>query len=469
MDGYDTLLICHMINENSPWEKSLENCAQKYIKKGKTQKDAVHAFAKAFGWSAVPAKLMRPYACGDAEVTLELWEKVWRMFQTRFGDEADTLWQYELEMNNALFQMENSGIAVDQKFCRQYQAIATMEMDQIEQELGFAPSKTTALAKFLFDELHLPILELTPGGKPSMAKRAMEDYERILGAMGDHRARLVLDYRGWQKATSSFYTPFQRIADSSNRIHCNYKQHGTATGRLSCSEPNLQQIPRQSDKAWNGRIRTAFLPNEGYKLVGFDYSQLELRLAAAYGGEQWLIEEFSREEADPFTALAERIGTDRYTAKTFTYGVMYGAGLEKTAKILGKKPEDIEQDYRTFLASIPGIMKAKRLAELKTRQRGYIRYWTGRRRHIIPDDSYKAWNALLQGGAAEVVKRVLVQINRDICDDNCRLLLQIHDELVFEIRDDMVEKYSAMIVPAMETLPTEFFGTKFQVSPKEWG
>jgi DNA polymerase-1 len=458
-----------MLNENSPWEKSLEACAQKYIKKGKVGKDAVVNYAKAFGWSALPVKLIAPYACGDAEVTLELWEKVWPLFQKKFGDEALDLWQWELDMNNALFQMESKGVAVDQKFCRQYQAIATIEMEQIENELGFAPSKTTALSAFLFGELNLPILEYTPGGKPAMTKKVMEDYERILSGIGDHRAQLVLDYRGWQKATSSFYTPFQRIADQANRIHCNYKQHGTSTGRLSCAEPNLQQIPRQSDKAWNGRIRTAFLPNEGFKLVGFDYSQLELRLAAAYGQEQWLIEEFGKEEADPFTALAERISTDRFTAKTFTYGVMYGAGLEKTAKILGKHVDDIEGDYRTFLSSIPGIMAAKRLSENKARQRGYIRYWTGRRRHLIPDDSYKAWNALLQGGAAEVVKRVLVQVGQEVCDIDCRLLLQIHDELVFEIKEDVVTDYSKKIVEVMEALPSSTFNMPFQVSPKEWG
>lgn len=467
--GYDTMLICHMLNENSPWEKSLDACAKKYIKKGKVQKDEIHSFAKVFGWNAITPSLMAPYACGDAEVTLELWEAVWPLFKAKFGDNADELWQYELDMNSALWRMENHAILVDKAFCRRYASIAEMQMDEIEEELGFAPSKTTALSAFLFNELKLPIIDYTPGGKPAMTKKVMEDYERILGSMGDHRAQLVLNYRGWQKATSSFYTPFQHIADTSDRIHCNYKQHGTTTGRLSCTQPNLQQIPRQSDKDWNGRIRTAFLASPGFKLVGFDYSQLEFRLAAAYGGEHWLIEEFSREEADPFTALAGRINTDRFTAKTFTYGVMYGAGLEKTAKILGKPVHEIEPYYRTFLETIPGIMKAKRLAEAKARQRGYIRYWTGRRRHLFPDDSYKAWNALLQGGAAEVVKRVLIQVDKEVCNADCRLLLQIHDELVFEIKEDQIEDYSKKIIAVMEALPTATFNMQFQVSPKTWG
>jgi len=469
MPGYDTMLICHMLNENRPYEKSLDACGKTYIKRGKYLKDEVARFAKVFGWKNLTPDLIGPYAEADAEVTLELWEHVWPLFQKKFGEKANELWSWELAMNDALFRMERRGIEVDQKFCRQYAAIAEMEMDQITEELGFEASKSTALSKFLFEELKLPILAETPGGKPAMTKNVMEDYERLLGQTGDHRAQLVLDYRGWQKAATSFYTPFQRLADSQSKIHCNYKQHGTSTGRLSCAEPNLQQIPRQSDKAWNGRIRTAFKARSGFRLVGFDYSQLELRLAAAYGNEQWLIEEFSKEESDPFTALSQRINTDRFTAKTFTYGVMYGAGLAKTAKILRKTQEEVEPDYLTFLNTIPGIMKAKRLAEVKARQRGYIRYWTGRRRHMIPDDSYKAWNALLQGGAAEVVKRALVNIDKNVCDDNCILLLQIHDELVFEIREDMLEDYSKLITHEMESLPTDFFKVPFKVSGKEWG
>lgn len=471
--SYDALLIAQLLNENKPYAKSLENCGQFYIQKGKVQKDEVAAFTKAFGWAAVPSTLMTPYAEGDAIVTLELTEKLIELATKKFGSDFMDLWYWDQEMTNSLFRAESLGIEVDQKFCRQYAAIAEIEMANIEDSLGFKPSKTNDLAEFLFGELELPVLERTPGGKPSMAKAAMEEYERILEGQSqgndDDRARQVLDFRGWQKASSSFYLPFQHLADSNGKIHCNYKQHGTLTGRLSCTDPNLQQIPRQSDKAWNGRIRTAFRASPGYRLVGFDYSQLELRLAAAYGQEEWLIEEFSKADADPFTVLSLRIGSDRYTAKTFTYGVMYGAGLEKTAAILKQPLAIIEPKHHMFLDSIPGIIKAKKRAEQVTRQRGYVRYWTGRRRHLYPDDAYKAWNSLLQGGGAEVVKRVLVKTDKEVCDDDCRLLLQIHDELVFEIREDMVPQYSAQITKVMEEYPTNIFDVQFRVSGKEWG
>jgi DNA polymerase-1 len=469
--AYDTMLLAHLINEEYPRSKSLENCARTYIKKGKVQKDEMAKFTSVFGWDAVPPSLMSKYACGDAEVTLELFEELWKRFVKQFGEDALPLWKIELAQQTVLYKMEQRGVGVDLKFCRQYEGIAQLEMWEIEQTLGFAPSKTTALSEFLFNDLKLPVLEYTPGGKPAMTKAVMEEYDRMLERSDDDRARLVLNYRGWQKASSTFYKPFQALTDSRQRIHCNYKQHGTVTGRLSCAEPNLQQVPRSSDKAWNGKIRSAFRASPGFSLVGFDYSQLELRFAAAYGGEEGLIEEFNRIDADPFTRYSKIIGADRYTTKTFFYAMIYGAGKEKIAKTLNRSVHDISDQYDAFVRAIPGIIKSKRLAEAKARQRGYIRYWTGRRRHFRnPDDSYKAFNALLQGGGAEVVKRVMVEWDEKYGDsDDCRLLLQVHDELVFEIRQGQEEVWSERIVEIMERIPTDFFGVPFHVGGKEWG
>lgn len=468
---YDTMLLAHLINEEYPRAKSLDTLGRVYIKRGKTDKDEMAGFTDALGWGNVPPSLMRDYARGDAELTLELFEELWRRFVKMFGEEATLLWRESMQQQNVLYAMEKQGIAVDLRFCREYDSIAEIEMAGIEDELGFKPSKTTELGKFLFEELSLPVLNYTPGGKPSMAKADMEEYDRMLALpMFPSSARLVLDYRGWQKASSTFYRPFQTLVDSSGKIHCNYKQHGTVTGRLSCAEPNLQQIPRTSDKAWNGKIRSAFRASDGFSLIGFDYSQLELRLAAAYGQESDLIEEFQRDDADPFTRYAAIIGADRYTTKTFFYAMIYGAGKEKIAKTLNQPLSAIEPKYDAFVASIPGIIRSKKLAEQKARQRGYIRYWTGRRRHFRnPDDAFKAFNALLQGGGAEVVKRSMIRAYEEVTDENCRLLLQVHDELVFEIRDDMLDKYSSGIIEIMEGIPTDFFKVPFKVHGTPWG
>jgi DNA polymerase-1 len=131
---------------------------------------------------------------------------------------------------------------------------------------------------------------------------------------------------------------------------------------------------------------------------------------------------------------------------------------------------EIEDAYDAFLSTIPGIIRAKNLAGSKARSRGYIRYWTGRRRHFRnPEDSYKAFNALLQGGGAEVVKRVLIDIDSNVCDENCKLLLQVHDELVFEIAEGKEHIYAPRIINMMDEFPTNYFGVNFAAAGKAWG
>lgn len=465
--AYDMLLMSHMINENRPYAKTLDNVGQFYLKRGKTAKDDVDRYTKLFGWGSIPVSVIRPYAIGDSRLTLDLYFELENRFIKEFGDKAGNLWVTEFNFQNVLFKMEQRGIRVNLDFCATMEGISKLEMIEIEDALGFKPSGSLELSKFLFKTLDLPVLERTPGGKPSMAKNVMEEYDRMLEQHSDDRAELVLNYRGWQKAVSTFYKPFQGLVDSNARIHCSYRQHGTTTGRLSCSSPNMQQIPRSSDKRWNGRIKNAFIPTEGYRLLSLDYSQLELRLAAAYGDETVLIEEFEKDDADPFTALANEIGIDRFTAKTLSYGLLYGAGKEKTSKILNRPLEEVGPIYDKFLKSIPGIIRIKRMCEAKAASQLYIRYWDGRKRHFTDrGEAYKAFNSLLQGGAASVVKNVMVTLDKEVCDENCHMLLQIHDEIVFEIKEEVYDDYKNRIIEIMEEIPTKLFGVRFKVGAK---
>lgn len=465
--AYDTMLLAQMVNEERPYQKTLEACGQMYLKRGKVQKDEVDTFTKAFGWDALTPELITPYAKGDAEITLALYLKLRILFDKEYGADATALWDNELKMQTILYKMEARGIRIDTKFCSLMAGIAKLEMNDIIDDLGFEPSKTTQLSKFLFDELKLPVLATTPAGKPSLAKDVMEEYDRLLEQVDDDRARQVLNFRGWQKAASAFYVPIPKLVDSNSRVHPSFHQHRTLTGRLSCSDPNFQQIPRESKSRWSGKAKEMFLPTEGYTLISLDYSQLELRLAAAYGNEELLMEEFSKDDADPFTALSEEIGVVRFVAKTLTYGLLYGAGKGKAAKILGMSLSEVEGPYNRFLKSIPGIIKVKQICEAKARQRGYIKYWTGRKRHFTNrDDAYKSFNSLLQGGAAEVVKRVMIELDETVCNDECVMLLQIHDEIVFEIKTEKVDEYLPRIIEIMENLPTEQFGVRFKVGQK---
>jgi len=465
---YDTLLLAHMINEELPYSKALDSLGKYYIKEGKFDNDRVKKWGELWGWDKIPIDLIDPYACQDAELTLKLYEHLKPMWDERFDDD---LWVWEQRFNTVLYRMEQIGVAVDTDFCRQKSEIGYARMDEIEEQLGFKPSSTKELSKFLFDELHMPVLETSEKtGKPSLNKHVMEEYDQMLEATNDKSAKLVLEYRGWQKAVTALYDPMARLVSHDKRVRADFRQDGTRTGRLSCADPNLQQLPRGSDKAWNGNARTAFRSGrEGFSLVSYDYSQLELRLATAYGNEQRLLDEFRKPDADPFTAFAGILGVDRFTTKTFFYANIYGAGAAKIAYTLNRSLAEVQDIHDRFKASIPGITQVSNAATKLAKQRGFVKYWTGRRRNFIRSweepKYYKAFNSVLQGGAAEIVKRSMVNMS-EIESDDCRMVLQIHDEIVFMIKDDKIDEYAPIIEKIMTNHPE--FSVPLKVERKVW-
>lgn len=460
-EQYDTMVEAHLWNEELP-SKQLDYLSRKFLKDEKI--DKMQAFTKAFGWDNVPPHLMAPYAKHDAELTLRLHNILWTKLE---GEGLAHLWSYERDFGTILYEMECEGVGVNVDFCTQKAELGRSRMDAIERELGFSPASSTALAAFFFDELGLPVLKLTPGGKPSLDKSVMSDYDDILATSGNPAARLVLEYRGWAKAVTSLYEPMLALLSPDGRVRTNFKQHGTKTGRLSSSGPNLQQIPRRTDQPWNGDAKQAFhAGDDDFELWGYDYSQLEFRLAASYGSEKSLLAEFEKPDGDVFTAMAEQSGLPRQTIKTKTYATLYGAGLPKIAATLGMTPDEAKPLYERFLKTIPGIRSVAQNATRLAQERGFVRYWTGRTRHFPwGEGHHKAFNSVLQGGAAELVKRSQLRC-REIQDANCQMVLQVHDEIVFRIRKGQREKYEPEIIERMTSWPQ--FPVKFQVEGKLW-
>lgn len=459
-----TMNMAHMVNEELP-SKGLDYLAVKYLNEGKT--DAVKQWADVWGWSTVPVGLMDPYACKDAELTLRLFELLWPEMRKQ---ELHTLWPTERRFTRLLVDMEQRGVLVNEDFAKDKVAQGEEIMARIEKHLGWSPTSSMDLEKFLIDDLGLPVHHVSEKtGKPSFNKEAMEFYDELLLLQDRTEAKLVLVYRGWQKAVSSLYRPALNLRSPDGRVRCNFKQHGTKTGRLACAEPNLQQVPRKSDKPWNGNSKQTFLPTPGNELWGYDYSQLEFRLATAYGRIPWLMEVFNDESRDVFTELAGRIGEQRQSAKTYVYCTMYGGGKAKVAATLGKPLQDIESNYDLFKTSIEGINEAARVAQKRAKSEGYVRMWTGRRRHFpYEEGQHKAFNSVLQGGGAEVVKRAMVMIDSDerIDKTRCNIVLQVHDEIVF----DMDPAYRAEVEPIIIHHMTNFpeFGVNFAVEGKVW-
>lgn len=464
---YDTMLMAHMVDENLT-SKGLDFLAKTLLKEAGKNNDHVKGWAKAWGWHTIPAQMMAPYAKNDAEMTLRLFEHLFPNFEEQgFNGE---LWDIEQEFTRLLIKMEGRGIKIDANLCRAQAEHGRQRMAMLTEELGANPASPLDLADLLITELGLPVHKTTPQGKPCFDKEAMAKYEENLVEIDSPIAKQVLEYRGWQKAVSASYEAYLNLVSPDGRVRPNYKIHGTTTGRLSCEAPNLQQIPRVSDKPWNGNLKSAFVPQEGYELWEADYGQLEFRLGAAYAQEEDLLAAFSDPERDVFTEMAAELGMPRQDVKTLTYTLQYGGGVNRLSTVFRVSPDRASQIRDDYFSRYPGFKRATTNAATAVKRRGYVKYWTGRRRHFQygEDESHKAFNAVIQGGAAEIVKRTMLRLSEEVDGPDCRMLLQVHDSVVFEILSDRVDEYTQRIRKVMEAVEPDF-GVRFVVDVHPWG
>lgn len=394
---------------------------------------------------------------------------------------TQTLWEIESDFIRLMAEVKQRGIKVDTKFSRAKVIEGTRILNQISGSLGWNPGSPQQLGKYLIDELGLPVIKRTPAGKPSFDKFALAEYETFLEPLNDATAQKVLTYRGWSKTVSSNFQAYLDLMDEKQILHPNYKLHGTRTCRMSCEKPNLQQIPRESPKPWNGDTKKAFIPREyelyyelpdgneiwrptrqvvkiqpcgKLRLRTFDFKQVEFRLAAAYAKEVELLEIFN-DGGDIFEEMSVRLGRPRHQIKTFVYASLYGAGKDKIALILGVPKNEGIEFYNEYHGTWPGF---KRIAEKATQlalNDGYIEYWSGRRRHLHKSDARLAWNSVLQGGAFEIVKRRMLALRKE------PIVLQVHDSITIEDDDNCdVDRIRETLCAVPES---NALGVKFEV------
>jgi len=464
---YDTMLMAHWVDENT-YSKSLDYLVKHYCDLGgKKTTDRFKAFIKAFGWADTPASEMAEYAANDAYITLALFEYLYPRFLNE-GYEGE-LWRIEQDWMRLLSKMESRGVGINTNLAEGLAATGEFLMEEYADDLGFNPGSTLQLGEFFINELGLPVVKKTPKGKPCFDKEAMAYYDSILEQRNDDRAESVLAYRGWQKAVTSNYRAYLKLLSPDGRLRPNYKLHGTVTGRLSCEQPNLQQIPRSSTKDWNGRMKECFIPQDGYTLWEADYSQLELRLAAAYAKERKLLEIFSDDSRDVFSEMSEQLGMDRYATKTLTYTIQYGGGITRISHVFGVSEPRAALIKDNFYETYSGLLTVQKLASSKCVEQKFLRLWTNRRRHFPRprEEAHKAFNAAIQGGAAEIVKRQGLVLGDSVDNDECRMLLQIHDAYVFEIKNGTEEQYLPEIKNLMEKVEPDF-GVKFKTDVHPW-
>lgn len=465
---YDTMLMGHMINENMP-SKGLDYMSKAYGGQPKNRSQEMTDIIKCLGWEFIPVDTMYPYAANDAFITEELFYKLLPEFKRQQFD--GELWDIEQKFTHLIAKMEDTGILVDQDLAQRELERGLGVMHGIKEELGFNPSSPTELGKFLIDELRLPVVKRSKKtNKPSFDKESMKVYDELLLQRDDKRASLILTYRGWLKTTSSNYRPYLERLEQDGKLHPSFKIHGTRTGRLSCENPNLQQIPRMSENDWNGALKKVFIVERGRRAWELDYSQLEFRLGAAYAKEEKLLEIFNDPTRDVFNEMALELGLNRNATKTLNYTIQYGGGVQRISTVFGISPQAARAIIDNYYEKYPGLRRVSRYAEEQCRSNGYVRYWTGRRRHFdnVTKDAHKAFNAVIQGGAFEIVKRAMIRADEaGLINDECRLDLQVHDSVRLDIEEGKEHIYIPEWKDIMESTEKDF-GVKFHVEAKEW-
>jgi DNA polymerase I-like protein with 3'-5' exonuclease and polymerase domains len=474
---YDSMLLCHLLNETLPYDKSLEQCAKHYLGDEEAKDDSlVKGYAGVLGgrWDLIPANVMGPYATQDAVLALRLAENI---IPKVFAEVPREYWDHKQDFVRCIIDMERRGVRINPVLCETEIEKGELIMEDIVNSLHLNPGSPKDQYELFIERLGLPERKHSKKtGKPSFDKEVMEEYDEILQNQQSDTARLVLEYRGWQKTVSSNYRAYLQLLSPDGRLRCNYKLHGTKTGRMSCEKPNLQQIPRNSSNTWNGSVKQAFIPEDGYSLWEFDYSQLEFRLGTAYAAQYQpdipLIAIFNDPDRDVFTEMSKLENWPRQHIKTRTYAIQYGGGANRLKNVFGLSTLEEGQKIKDrFFEMYPGFSKVMQIASLKVKNTARLQLWTGRYRHFqYPgSESHKGFNSVIQGGAADLINNAMVRLHREVDNDNdARMLLQVHDSLLWEIRNGFEDEYIPRIKKVMESVPVDF-GVRFKVDVKKWG
>ncbi len=370
----------------------------------------------------------------------------------------------ELPLGPVLRRMEKRGVEVDKEFLKELSVEYTKELDKqakrIYKHAGgeFNISSPKQLGEVLFDKLGLETKKKTAGGQRSTRESELQKLAGTHPIIED-----ILSYRELSKLLGTYIDALPALLDKNNRVHTRYVQIGAATGRMASLDPNLQNIPIKSDLG--RRIRNAFVASKGMQLMSFDYSQIELRLAAVLSGDKGLIEIF-KEGRDVHTEVAARVFgvsahnvdyEQRRRAKVINFGLLYGMGVNALQQSLGTNRKDAQEFYNQYLETFPRL--AEYLDEIKgeAARKGYTKTLFGRRRYFdgiksaIPyvraGAERMAINAPLQGTSADIIKLAMIEIDKRLPGI---LLLQVHDELVFEIPHGKLEGFAPVIKEIME-------------------
>jgi DNA polymerase-1 len=468
--AFDSMLESYVLNSVAT-RHDMDSVARQYLGKETIHyEDVAGKGAKQLTFNQVELETAAPYAAEDADITLQLHETLWQQL-----NDVPTLRKVYEEIEQplvpVLLDMEETGVLVDRKMLARQSGELGKKMGELEakaHELAGGPfnlGSPKQLQQILFEQQELPVIRKTPKGQPSTAEDVLvelaNDYEL---------PAVIIDYRSVSKLKSTYTDKLPlMINERTGRIHTSYHQAVTATGRLSSSDPNLQNIPIRTDEG--RRIRQAFVAPEGHVLLAADYSQIELRIMAHLSADKGLLGAFEKEQdvhrataAEVFETTLDDVTDDqRRSAKAINFGLMYGMSAFGLAKQLGISRGEAQEYVDLYFDRYPGVKQYMDDIRVRASEKGYVETVFGRRLYLPEINARNAQrrqyaersaiNAPMQGTAADIIKRAMITVHAWLIEEQpgARMIMQVHDELVFEVESGKVDTVTKRVTDLMNS------------------
>ncbi len=471
---FDTMLESYVFN-SVVGRHDMDSLALRYLEhKNISFEEIAGKGKKQLTFNQIDLAQAGPYAAEDADITLRLHNALYPKVEAdeKLKHVFETI---EMPLVPVLSRMERTGVYVDSMLLGAQSTEIAARLDELEKKAfeiadqEFNLSSPKQLQAILFEKMGLPVLKKTPSGTPSTNEEVLQEL-----ALDYPLPKLILEYRGLAKLKSTYTDKLPKMVNpATGRVHTSYHQAVTATGRLSSSDPNLQNIPVRNEEG--RRIRQAFVAQSGYKILAVDYSQIELRIMAHLSGDKALLDAFRHGKDIHAATAAEILGLDieqvsseqRRRAKAINFGLIYGMSAFGLAKQLDMGRNEAQDYMNVYFERYPGVLEYMESTRNTASEKGYVETLFGRRLYL-PDIKSRnglrrkaaeraAINAPMQGTAADIIKLAMIAVDHWVqqqSQDEVRLLMQVHDELVFEVKESALESVTAEVKALMEQAAT---------------
>ncbi|MEQ9862528.1 DNA polymerase I [Pectobacterium cacticida] len=467
--AFDTMLESYVL-DSVAGRHDMDSLAERYLKhKTITFEEIAGKGKNQLTFNQIALEQAGPYAAEDADVTLHLHQKLWGKLQPH-TDLCQVFQTIDMPLVPVLSRIERTGVLIDPVILAEHSKELTTRLAELETQAyalageEFNLSSTKQLQGILYEKQKLPILKKTPKGAPSTNEEVLAEL-----ALDYPLPKLILEYRGLAKLKSTYTDKLPlMINPATKRVHTSYHQAVTATGRLSSSDPNLQNIPVRNDEG--RRIRQAFIAPKGYSIVAADYSQIELRIMAHLSGDKGLLNAFANgldihraTASEVFGIALDKVTSEqRRSAKAINFGLIYGMSAFGLSRQLNIPRSESQKYMNLYFERYPGVQDYMERTRQQAAEQGYVSTLDGRRLYL-PDIHSRnaiarkgaeraAINAPMQGTAADIIKKAMIAIDDWLQQDEpkVKMIMQVHDELVFEIHDSVIEESISKIKVLME-------------------